>query len=209
MENDNMKFWDLMKSVPKDRLKTIQAGRLKGKSDINPQWRYEKLTEIFGPCGFGWKFTIEKLWTESYQNGEIASFANINLFIKVNDQWSDAIPANGGSMFVANESRGPYVSDECFKMAITDALGTSAKMLGVASDVYQGLSDSKYSSQGQSKPQEEDTRPWLNKGEPLNKAMQYLRDGGNIKTIETKYRLSKTIKESLNEVINQLSKTEK
>lgn len=56
------------------------------------------------------------------------------------------------------------------------------------------------------KPQEEDTRPWLNKGEPLNKAMEYLREGGNIGTIEKKYRLSKNIRESLNEVI---TKTEK
>ena len=56
------------------------------------------------------------------------------------------------------------------------------------------------------KPQEEDTRLWLNKGEPLNKAMEYLRDGGNIETIEKKYKLSKAIRESLNEVLTKIEK---
>lgn len=50
-------------------------------------------------------------------------------------------------------------------------------------------------------PQAEDTRPWLNKGEALDKAMDYIRKGGEIATIEAKYRLSKEIKESLNKVI--------
>jgi hypothetical protein len=39
--------------------------------------------------------------------------------------------------------------------------------------------------------------PWLNKGELLDKAMEYLRGGGKISTIESKYRLSKEIRNSL------------
>ena len=52
-------------------------------------------------------------------------------------------------------------------------------------------------------PKPEDTRPWLNKGESLDKAMEYLRGGGDIATIEKKYRLSKEIRESLNQTIKQ------
>lgn len=50
-------------------------------------------------------------------------------------------------------------------------------------------------------PQLEDNRPWLNKGEALDKAMQYLRDGGKLETIESKYKLSKEIKASLELVV--------
>lgn len=50
-------------------------------------------------------------------------------------------------------------------------------------------------------PQPEDNRPWLNKGEALDKAMQYLRDGGKLETIESKYKLSKEIKASLELVV--------
>jgi hypothetical protein len=209
---ENMKYWDLMKTVPANRLKTIQAGRLKGKSDINPQWRYEILTEVFGVCGFGWKFTIEKTWIQEYSNGEIASFAEIHLFIKIDDKWSDPIPANGGSMFVANESRGPYVSDECFKMAITDALGTAAKMIGVASDVYQGIiTDSKYSKEPQNTitivPENTITivpeKPWLNKDD-FNKASEYLRTGGKIEVIKSKYRISTEMMKNLLTITEKL-----
>lgn len=48
--------------------------------------------------------------------------------------------------------------------------------------------------------QKEDNRPWLNKGEALDKAMEYMRSGGKIETIESKYRLSKEIKDTLTKV---------
>lgn len=55
-------------------------------------------------------------------------------------------------------------------------------------------------------PQTEDNRQWLNKGEALNKAMDYLRSGGTIAEIEKKYRLSSEIRKSLELIVNNLSK---
>lgn len=45
--------------------------------------------------------------------------------------------------------------------------------------------------------EKQEDKPWLNKGEALDKAFEYLRNGGKIETIEAKYKLSKEIKESL------------
>ena len=56
--------YEKMASPPSDALKKIDYGALKGKSDINPQWRYEALTQEFGLCGQGWKFEIVNTWTE-------------------------------------------------------------------------------------------------------------------------------------------------
>ena len=53
-------------------------------------------------------------------------------------------------------------------------------------------------------PKPEDIREWLNKGEKLDKAMEYLRGGGDLATIEKKYRISKEVKQSLLETINKL-----
>ena len=204
----NLDIYDKLKSVPESALKTIGAGRLKGKSDINPQWRYMRLTEVFGPCGIGWKFTIEKQWIEAYSNGEIACFVNVLLFFKHGEIWSEGIPGNGGSMFVANESKGPYVSDECYKMATTDAIGTAAKMIGLASDVYSGLLNANIPAQTKyDKPEPTSSKPenpWLNKGEQLDKAMAYIRTGGTIATIEAKYKLSTEIRKSLQTVIDTI-----
>lgn len=133
----NLSIYNSVRKVPKEALREIAAGRLKGKSDINPMWRIKSLTEQFGPCGFGWKYKIlnERL-ENGGQSGEIAAFVQIELFVKVDDIWSEAIPGTGGSSFVANERAGLYVSDECFKMALTDAISVSCKALGIGADIY-------------------------------------------------------------------------
>lgn len=140
---DNLKYYNLGRQVPHEAKKSIGGGRLKGMTDINPMWRIKKLTEMFGPCGIGWKYEIEKEWIE--KNGdEQAAFIGINLYIKDDGKWSDAIPGIGGSMFVTKEKNGLYTSDECFKMALTDALSVSCKALGIAADVYFDKDKSKY-----------------------------------------------------------------
>ena len=144
--NENLKTWRLLDRPPLSALKKIGGGRLAGKSDINPQWRYQAMTQVFGMCGIGWKYTIDKLWTEAGDNGERFAFAQVSVYtISPEGGWSDPIPATGGSMLVQREKSGLYNNDEAFKMATTDALGTALKMLGVAADVYMGNFDgSKY-----------------------------------------------------------------
>ena len=133
----NLSIFNGVKSVPAAALREIQAGRLRGKSDISPMWRIQKMTEVFGACGIGWKYEIVKQWLEPFEQ-QIRAFCNINLYVKIDNEWSAAIPGTGGSSFVDQEKNGPYVSDECYKMAITDALSVSMKALGVAADVYFG-----------------------------------------------------------------------
>jgi hypothetical protein len=140
----NKETYNKLSKVPAEMTKKITGGRLNGLTDIKPQWRYQVLTEVFGLCGFGWKFTIDKLWTENGSGGQIFAFANITLFVKDGDKWSDGITGNGGSMLVVSESKGLHNSDEGFKMAITDALSTACKMIGVGADIYMGLPASKY-----------------------------------------------------------------
>ena len=141
---DNLTIFDSLKTVPQTALREIQAGRLKGKSDINPVWRIKALTEQFGPCGIGWKYVITNKHLDSGANGEIAAFVDIDLFVKYNGEWSDPIPGTGGSMFVAKEKSGLYVSDECFKMALTDAISVAGKALGLAASIYWEKGESKY-----------------------------------------------------------------
>ena len=143
----NLYIWDAVRQVPENAQKPISGGRLKGMTDINPMWRIKALTEQFGVCGIGWKYEIVEKKLESGANGEIAAFVDINLFIKVEGEWSSAIPGTGGSSFVANESKGLYVSDECFKMALTDAISVSCKALGFGANTYWNKDKSKYDKQ--------------------------------------------------------------
>jgi hypothetical protein len=142
--SDNLKIYNAARVVPNEAQKEIQAGRLKGKTDINPMWRIKLLTELFGVCGFGWKYVITKQWIENGGNNEVSAFVNIDLFVKMDGEWSEAIPGTGGSAFIANERNGLYTSDECFKMALTDAISVSCKALGVGADIYWQKDSTKY-----------------------------------------------------------------
>lgn len=141
---ENLEIYERVRQVPTSAQREIQAGRLKGKTDINPMWRIKALTEQFGPCGIGWKYTITDKRLENGANNEVSAFVDIDLFIKVDGVWSDAIPGTGGSAFVASERNGLYTSDECFKMALTDAISVACKALGFGADVYWAKDATKY-----------------------------------------------------------------
>ena len=152
----NLEIWEKVSRPPKEALKQIQAGRLKGMSDVNPQWRLKVMTEQFGLIGIGWNYEIDKTWTEPGTSGEVMAFVQINLFIKVNDMWSQPIIGIGGSALIAKESAGLRANDEAYKMALTDALSVAMKQLGIASAIYEGLWDgSKYKEIPEDKPKTE------------------------------------------------------
>jgi len=142
---ENLRFWDKLRTPPSAALKKIAAGRMKGKTDINPQWRIKVMTEHFGPVGIGWKYTIDRLWTEKGSGDQVCAFVLVSVYIKDGENWSEPIQGSGGSMLIAQEKSGLYTSDEAFKMATTDALSVALKAIGVAADVYMGMMDgSKY-----------------------------------------------------------------
>lgn len=147
-----LEIYDAVRAVPENAKKPISGGRLNGKTDINPMWRIKALTERFGPCGIGWKYTIDRQWTEPGAKGETAAFCNISMYIKYDGEWSEAIPGTGGSAFIANERSGPYTSDECYKMALTDAISVSCKALGFGADVYWAADRTKYDRPEPAKP---------------------------------------------------------
>lgn len=142
---DAISIYESLSRPPKDALKEIGGGKLKGMTDINPQWRYKVMTEKFGLIGVGWKYEVQKLWTEQGAGGEVLAFAQVAVFVKDGENWSDPIEGIGGSKLVALEKGAPVSNDEGYKMAVTDAFSTALKMLGVAADIYAGRWDgSKY-----------------------------------------------------------------
>lgn len=146
--SDNMRIYDAVRAVPEEAKRAITAGRLKGKTDINPMWRIKALTEQFGPCGDGWGYTIDRLWIEEGANGEKCAFAMISLWYTQKDGMrSDPVIGIGGNMLVANEKNGLYTSDECYKMALTDAISVACKALGFGADVYWCADRTKYTPQ--------------------------------------------------------------
>ena len=122
---NNMELYENFRAVPDWAKKQITGGRMNGKTDISPMWRIQALTEVFGPCGYGWRYEIMSQRLET-AGKEIKAF-----------------------------------SDECFKMALTDAISVAAKALGVGADVYMGCDQTKYTASGEdnSPPPQQQTPP--------------------------------------------------
>lgn len=146
-ETNNMRLYAGWANPPKEALKPIQAGRLKGMSDINPMWRIQALTQAFGPCGVGWWYDVtrEEILDDPLTKQK-AVFLDILLYYKDPEtgETSHGIFGTGGSSLVAQERNGPYLSDEAYKMALTDAISVACKALGMASKVYFAADRTKY-----------------------------------------------------------------
>ena len=142
---ENLAIYGRLSTTPLEARKTIRGGRLNGFTDINPMWRIKKLTETFGPCGQGWYIEILNTHLETYGE-ETKAFATVNLYWRTdpNQPWSAPVTGLGGSSFVSKERNGAYVSDECYKMAVTDAIGSACKLLGMSADIFFEADRTKY-----------------------------------------------------------------
>lgn len=152
--NENMKYYNLMRAVPQEAQKAFNNGSFSG-TDIKPQWRIEKLTEVFGMCGLGWYVEVVSRHMQEASDGTVCTFVSINLYVKVDGEWSKPIYGEGGNTFVklvkGNEKRPAYLSvtDEAYKMAYTDAISNAAKMIGLGADIWFDNSPTKYDLQMQ------------------------------------------------------------
>ncbi len=140
---DTMALWNkLRRTDPKATKSFTRSGGFRG-TQIDPAWRLQIMTEVFGPIGKGWGY--EQLeWT----------VVERMVFICVRVWYRD--PETGNVCFTGPQWGGTEVvrrnrdgterpDDECFKMSITDAVGKCLQQLGLGADVYMGqFDDSKY-----------------------------------------------------------------
>lgn len=137
----NMDYYNRLRSVPPEAKKPFSNGRFSG-TDINPMWRIKALTEIFGPAGIGWYYEVISERCEDHGDVTIA-VVDINLYVKDAGEWSKPIYGTGGNVI---RRKSGDVSDEGYKMALTDALSVACKALGVGADVYYEKDTTKYTA---------------------------------------------------------------
>lgn len=130
----NMEIYEAGRSVPPEAQKSFSNGSFSG-TDINPMWRIKKLTELFGPSGIGWYTEVLSERAETY--GEtVMAIVDINLYVKVDGEWSKPIFGTGGNLLVQATKSGARPSDEGYKKAYTDALSIACKALGIGADIW-------------------------------------------------------------------------
>lgn len=191
MNQENLSLYDRLRTVPKEAQKPFNNGRFSG-TDINPMWRIKRMTEVFGPCGIGWYYEVVRRSLEKSSDQTISAFIGINLYIKVDGEWSKPIYGEGGNNFCTTNKYGNITtSDEAYKMALTDALSNATKQLGLGADIWFANDknhSTKYDAQQENMnaankagiPASQPTAP--EQPAPAELARQYLRD--NAKAFE-------------------------
>lgn len=211
---ENLKLYNLGREVPENAKKSINAGRLKGMTDINPMWRIKRLTEMFGACGVGWWYEItHKEIIRDETTNQKACFVDILLYYIDPDSGKEShgIPGTGGASFVAQERNGAYMSDECFKMALTDAISVAAKALGIGADVYFDKDRTKYEADDEPEVKVETFEDAVNfvftfgqyKGETLGDVWKS--DFGYIKWLNNNEKTDPIVKKAIS-IINEESR---
>lgn len=174
---ENLAIYNKYRAVPQEAMKPFDNGKFKG-TDINTMWRVKCLTEQFGVVGFGWTTRVLRTWTELGANNEVMAFAEIEMKVKIDGEWSEPFTATGGNLMVRYVKKGEYYTnnDEAFKMAITDAFGVACKYLGIGADVYWANDRTKYSEAGTGKtatPKQVEILSKVYTGENLAKLLAY------------------------------------
>ena len=130
---DNKRYWDLLKKTNPKFTKRINKG-FGEITTIDPQWQIGKMTEVFGPVGIGWGYTVQYTYTEQLV------FAEVSI-------WTEAYSNIYGPVCSVQKlwRKTGALDDEAPKKAMTDAMTKAFSHLGVSADVFLGMFDnSKY-----------------------------------------------------------------
>ena len=152
MEAATMIIWEKLCETDPSRAKAFFKG-YKGTS-VNPNYIYEKLTTVFGPCGVGWGFEIIQ---DRYVQGayfkdcdvhEQTHDIRIHLWFKQNGEKSEPIPGYGCTQYVYKDKNGWHTDEDAPKKSVTDALTKASQLIGMSADIFGGLwDDNKYVQQ--------------------------------------------------------------
>jgi len=149
----NMRFYSQFMTTPKEAQRPFNNGSFSG-TDINPMFRIQKLTEVFGPVGFGWwTGNVRYEFVESPETKEVSVFCELDLYVKdpESGEVSQPIYGIGGNTYIKNWAKsGLKASDEAKKMAYTDAVSIACKSLGIGHDIWYSQDRTKYTMYDQS-----------------------------------------------------------
>lgn len=148
MSDDNLELWHKVEKTNPQHTKAITGKQYKGTSP-RPYWLIQRATEIFGPVGIGWGFSID----ERIENGALIApgfyervhIAKVRFWYKWKGERGE-VEHIGGTPFSGKRSNGNiFTDDDSAKKSVTDALVKAMSMVGFAGDIFIGrYDDSKY-----------------------------------------------------------------
>ncbi|MHA6127096.1 hypothetical protein ACX3YD_13035 [Pseudomonas fluorescens group sp. PF-1] len=151
----NTRIWDQVDTTDPSATKNFTGmGGFKGTA-IKPTYLMRKATEVFGPCGEGWGWTVledrfdeggplqapTKEWPEAPRINAKLHTLKIELWYLGKEGQKCTVQHYGHTPFVLLQ-QGKIITDwEAAKKSLTDAIGKCLQPLGFAADIHMGLFD--------------------------------------------------------------------
>jgi hypothetical protein len=204
----NLAIW--LRAEPTDPayVKAITGKQYKGSSP-NPTWIAKRLTEEFGPVGWGWGYTNVR-FTEVTDptNAKVVSYAHITFFYfphgrpapELQPVVASVLEVPGCAHFeqiggtesagVRKSSGDPFIDEDGRKKSLTDAIVKAASHIGFAGDIFLGRwDDNKYveeraQAEAAGKRVAEAKAGAVSAADVAKKVQQLCEDLGNITTQE-------------------------
>jgi len=132
-----MRIWEsLCKTNPKFT-KTAPSSYGKRITTIDPMYQIQCMTEVFGPVGQGWKYTVEykHVPNEGYWG---LIYAEVCIHYCIHGEWFQYGPVCSVQNLCKKNGT---LDDEAPKKAMTDAMTKAFSHLGMSADVFMGKFD--------------------------------------------------------------------
>ena len=172
----NTRIWDQVNITDPDATKSYTGmGGFKGTA-IKPTYLMRKATEVFGPCGEGWGWTVledrfdegapliapTKEWPDAPRINAKLHTLKIELWYLGKDGHKCTVQHYGHTPFVLLQS-GKIITDwEAAKKSLTDAIGKCLQPLGFAADIHMGMFDDPAYIDTEMARQKIERMEWLN-----------------------------------------------
>lgn len=135
---DNMKIWNAVGETNPHHTKQVNVGRKF--TSIDAHYQIMRATEVFGPVGEGWGYSVEHSTLVLGNHAAVLAVADVTLWH--GDRANTYGPWRGMAELVSMKGR---LDDDAPKKATTDALTKGLSHLGFSADVFLGLfDDNKY-----------------------------------------------------------------
>lgn len=149
MNNQNMSIWS---QVEKTAPEATKSAKVNGQqiTSISGQHMIKRATEVFGPVGIGWGWTVAE---ERFDQGgeirndkgelighEVGHTIRVKLWFMQGDKRGE-VEQYGCTPFTYKSKWGVTTDTEAPKKSLTDAVKKALAMLGFSADIFLGLYD--------------------------------------------------------------------
>ncbi|MCB5312123.1 transcription termination factor [Yersinia intermedia] len=163
---ENLLIWSQVQRTDPTYTKPLEGAGFAGTS-INAEYMFMRATEIFGPIGTGWGYTVleekmvpgapmsEALYdgnkkfigTQLIRNADGSLITELNHSIKIQFWYlvegdiRGELESYGATPYMYKTKNGIKADAEVIKKSLTDAIKKALSMLGFSADVYLGMHD--------------------------------------------------------------------